>query len=309
MNNPQVSVIIPVYNTEAYVEQAVRSIMEQTLRQIEIIAVDDGSTDGSGAILERLAAEDRRIRIHKQPNKGLSGARNAGLDLAHGRYVYFMDSDDLLESDALACCYELAEHNRLDFVFFDADTFGVENPPSWLNYTRVKYVEPRVNAGGCVLKQMLDHDCYKASACLSFIRLDFLQKEQLRFRVGILHEDELFTPQLYLAAKSTFGINRALFHRRLREGSIMTSRFSTRNVIGYTTVMHELTHYAAHRSREDRHTVRRLIAQLMQGLMRNAWVLPLNQRLGIATTALFRYPYALHIKPLCILFLKNWLKR
>ena len=95
--HPAVTVVIPVYNTASYVEQTLRCIMGQTLRETEILVVDDGSTDHSPAILARLAAEDPRIRIHTQPNRGLSEARNAGLDRAAGRYIYFMDSDDLLE--------------------------------------------------------------------------------------------------------------------------------------------------------------------------------------------------------------------
>ena len=102
MNNPKVSVIIPVYNTEAYVEQTLRSIMGQTLRDIELIVVNDGSTDGSLSVLERIATGDDRIRLYTQPNKGLSQTRNAGIARARGEFIYFMDSDDLLEPDALA---------------------------------------------------------------------------------------------------------------------------------------------------------------------------------------------------------------
>ena len=92
MNNPKVSVIIPVYNTEAYVEQTLRSIMGQTLRDIELIVVNDGSTDGSLSVLERIATGDDRIRLYTQPNKGLSQTRNAGIARARGEFIYFMDS-------------------------------------------------------------------------------------------------------------------------------------------------------------------------------------------------------------------------
>ncbi|MFR0894323.1 MAG: glycosyltransferase family 2 protein [Alistipes onderdonkii] len=124
MNNPKVSVVIPVYNTEAYVEQTLRSIMGQTLRDIELIVINDGSTDGSLSVLERIATGDDRIRLYTQPNKGLSETRNAGIDRARGEFIYFMDSDDLLEPDALERCYERCQSDRLDFVFFDAESFG-----------------------------------------------------------------------------------------------------------------------------------------------------------------------------------------
>ena len=97
----KVSVVIPVYNTEKYVREAVESIMNQTLRELEIIIINDGSTDNSLQVVEELAAADSRIQVYSQTNQGLSMARNAGITHAHGRYIYFMDSDDLLEKDAI----------------------------------------------------------------------------------------------------------------------------------------------------------------------------------------------------------------
>ena len=94
MDKNLVSVIIPVYNTEEFVEEAVRSIMNQTLQEIEIIVINDGSTDGSLSIIERLAKEDKRIRTYTQQNQGLSATRNKGNEYAQGKYIYFMDSDD-----------------------------------------------------------------------------------------------------------------------------------------------------------------------------------------------------------------------
>lgn len=117
-NHPKVSVIIPVYNTEEFVEDAVRSVMNQTLQEIEIIIINDGSTDNSQTILDKLATEDNRISIYKQQNEGLSITRNRGLSLAIGKYVYFMDSDDFLESDALNYCYKRCEEKSLDLICF-----------------------------------------------------------------------------------------------------------------------------------------------------------------------------------------------
>lgn len=99
----KVSVVIPVYNTEKYVREAVESIMNQTLRELEIIIINDGSTDNSLQVVEELAAADSRIQVYSQTNQGLSMARNAGITHAHGRYIYFMDSDDLLEKMQWSC--------------------------------------------------------------------------------------------------------------------------------------------------------------------------------------------------------------
>ena len=96
---PEVSVIIPVYNNEKFVEACVRSLMVQTCRDLEIIVINDGSTDKSGEILERLAKEDGRIRLYSQRNAGVAAARNKGLDEMTGDYLTFVDGDDYVSAD------------------------------------------------------------------------------------------------------------------------------------------------------------------------------------------------------------------
>ena len=113
---PKVSVIIPVYNTCNYVQEALESICQQTLEELEIIVIDDGSTDCSRAIVEEIAIKDTRIQVYKQSNQGLSITRNQGLKFSTGEYIYFMDSDDFLEPDALELCYRKCTKEDLDFV-------------------------------------------------------------------------------------------------------------------------------------------------------------------------------------------------
>ena len=99
--HPKVSVIIPIYNTCHYVQEALESICRQTLTELEIIAIDDGSTDSSRKVVEQVAATDMRIRVYSQANQGQSITRNNGMQYVQGKYVYFMDSDDRLEADTL----------------------------------------------------------------------------------------------------------------------------------------------------------------------------------------------------------------
>ena len=310
MNNPKVSVIIPVYNTEAYVEQTLRSIMGQTLRDIELIVVNDGSTDGSLSVLERIATGDDRIRLYTQPNKGLSQTRNAGIARARGEFIYFMDSDDLLEPDALERCYERCQSDRLDFVFFDAESFGTTaSDAAWFDYRRAKYFGTEVCDGTDLLRRMLALHCYRASACLSFIRTAYLRGLGLRFYPGILHEDELFTPQLYLGAPRAGGIERAFFKRRIHGDSIMGRGFSRRNLEGYTTVLRELNRFAATRDAGQRQLIRTPTRQILRPVMRNAWALPAGTRWKLAWDALRHYPGSIDGRALATLLFKKPLKK
>lgn len=307
---PEVSVVIPVYNTEAFVEEAVRSIMGQALSDIEIIVVDDGSTDGSPSILSRLAREDSRIRIHTQSNKGLSEARNAGIACATGRYLYFMDSDDLLDSDALELCRDKCDAQDLDFVFFDADTFGadVSNCP-WFDYHRTAAFEDRTYTGPELLGRMLSMQKYIASACLYMIRTAWLLKNRLSFFPGILHEDELFTTQAYLSAARVGRIERSFFKRRLRPDSIMGRPFSARNLEGYLTVMRELRRFVSNRDPATRKLAEQFTAYTLHPVLRNAWILPPGARLRLAGTVLRRYPQQVRLRDMVFLLLKSPLKK
>ena len=113
---PCVSVIIPVYNVEQYLERCVDSVLCQTLSNLQIILVDDGSPDGSPVICDRYAAKDERVQVVHKKNGGLASARNAGLRIAEGKYIFFLDSDDWLEPDGMELLYNTAEQYQVDFV-------------------------------------------------------------------------------------------------------------------------------------------------------------------------------------------------
>ena len=113
---PEVSVIIPVYNIEKFVEKCIRSVMGQTFRDLEILAVNDGSTDRSGEILERLAAEDSRIVYISQENRGVAAARNRAVDMARGKYLTFVDGDDYIGRDYISRLYAAAEKKNAEML-------------------------------------------------------------------------------------------------------------------------------------------------------------------------------------------------
>ena len=113
---PVVSVIIPVYNSEKYTEKCIRSLLGQTYRNLELLIIDDGSTDQSGAILDRLSGEDTRIRLIHQKNAGVAAARNRGIDLATGTYLTFVDGDDYVAPDYIQCLVDCARKNEAELV-------------------------------------------------------------------------------------------------------------------------------------------------------------------------------------------------
>lgn len=111
-----VTIIVPVYNVSGYLEKSIESVLQQTYYNLEIILVDDGSTDDSGAVCEEYAATDNRIKVIHQENKGQGAARNAGLDIAKGRYIYFHDSDDCINEDCIEFLYTLLKKHSLDIA-------------------------------------------------------------------------------------------------------------------------------------------------------------------------------------------------
>ncbi len=282
MNSPKISIIIPVYNTEKYVKDALLSICNQTIRDIEIIVIDDGSTDDSLRVVESVAELDDRIFVHTQQNKGQSEARNVGLTKSNGEYIYFMDSDDLLDHDALMCCYEVCHTNNLDFVFFDATAFSEKaNLLLNFNYQRTEYIDNKIYTGIDLLDIMLKKKFYLASVWLNLIKRDFLQQLQLYFYPGIIHEDELFTAILYIKAQRIGFVPRAFFKRRFREDSIMTQSYSYKNIKGYLTVVNELLAYVQDADQQVKTIVDRLVRYILNPAIYNSHVLNFHERLYI----------------------------
>ncbi|MGL5649963.1 MAG: glycosyltransferase family 2 protein [Clostridium sp.] len=280
MNIPKVSVVIPVYNVELYLREALDSVINQTLKEIEIILVNDGSTDNSLNIIREYEKIDKRIMVISQKNQGLSGARNSGLKIANGKYIYFMDSDDYIELDTIELCYEKSEKENLDFIFFDAEAFSTENLcVNYFDYDRSKAIEDnKIFRGKNLLNNLLKINKYKAAAVLNFINLNYLKQIDLNFYPRIIHEDELFTFILFLNAKRVSYINRKFFKRRVRIGSIMTVSKGEKNLIGYLTVARELNKILFKEQDEEKVKLLKFQISQMIGVVAGL-ILLLNQEL------------------------------
>ena len=242
----KVSVILPIYNVAPFLEETFDSLLGQTLKEIEIIAVNDGSTDNSEAIIKMFQQNDNRIISFSQENKGQSAARNLALHHATGQYIYMMDSDDkLTSSDALQTCYDYAERNKADFIFFDGESFSEEGVDRISrNAKRTHLVdENKAYNGEYLLNLTLDTCTHNCVVWLLFIRKDYLDQIGLRFYEGIIHEDELYTTKLALCSNNIFCLKRSFVGHRLRQSSTMTTNFSKRNLDCYLTVADELLRY------------------------------------------------------------------
>ena len=239
----KVSIILPIYNVALYLEETFESLIHQTLYEIEIIAVNDGSTDQSEEIIKRYMNQDPRISYYSQENQGQSVARNLALQHATGEYIYMMDSDDVLEDpNALQTCYEYALKNKADFIFFDGDTFSEEsaNRTTW-NTKRTHLVEEnKPYVGNYLLNIMLDKRVHNCVVWLLFINRDYLNHIGLKFYPGIIHEDELFTTVLTLQSNSIYCLKRSFIKHRIRSASTMGLRYTRRNMNCYLTVIDEL---------------------------------------------------------------------
>ena len=242
----KVSVILPVYNVGNYLDETLSSLTRQTLKDIEIIAVNDGSTDHSEEILKRHQASDPRIIYFNQDNQGQSAARNHALRHAQGEYIYFMDADDVIDTTALQLCYHYAERTKADFIFFDGEIIQEKDaaPIPW-NYKRTYLLsEDTPYKGEPLLNFMLDKQKHNCVVWLLFIRREYMERINLQFYEGIIHEDELFTTILTLKSNNIYCLKHSLVRHRIRQASTMGTNFSKRNLNCYLTVADELLKFS-----------------------------------------------------------------
>lgn len=225
MEQPLASVVIPVFNIEAHLEQCLDSVVGQTLRDIEVICVDDGSTDSSPAILARYAQVDDRVHIITQANSGPGVARNTGLAEAAGRYLIFLDSDDWFESDFLEQMVERAEETGADVticraVEFDTST-GHELPSEWM--LKSQYLPGETFSPWDIADHIFQFTY--GWPWDKLYRLDFVRKIGLTYPMFPNSEDLVFVFQSLVLAEKIAGLNRALVHHRVnRTISVSNSR-------------------------------------------------------------------------------------
>lgn len=212
-----VSVILPVYNVEKYIREALDSVINQTYKNLEIILVDDGSPDSSGDICDEYAAKDDRIRVIHKENGGVSSARNAGIEMAAGDWIYFMDPDDWIEPDTLEAAVGMAAENGCDMCMFDVE-----------KVSRTRKTLRTFQCDGTVFRDPADEKVFLAFACVIgavwniVTKADFIKK--LRFDESFsIREDDIFKLQLYGTINSFCHVRKPLYHYRCVSSSATNS--------------------------------------------------------------------------------------
>mgnify|MGYP004528342755 FL=1 len=215
MDNTKISVILPVYNVEKYLRQCLDTIIGQTLREIEVLCVDDGSTDNSARILEEYAQKDQRVKIYTQKNAGAGAARNLGLRQASGKYLSFLDSDDFFEPDMLEEAYKQAERYEAEMVVFRSNQYLTEKDEyketPWT--LRKQELPPYAPFGH---RQMTDN-IFKVFVGWAWDKLflkAFIDEKKITFQEQRTSNDLFFVFSAVATARKIAIVDRVLAHQR-----------------------------------------------------------------------------------------------
>jgi len=238
------SIIIPVYNTQSYLRECLNSVLNQTQREIEIIAIDDGSTDGSIDILREYENMYDNVIILQQENKKLGAARNAGLAIAKGQYIFFLDSDDYLDLETLELLYNKAISNDLDIVFFDGKAFkdneNVNLERLNINDTELAYSRNSLNiddkkiwTGYEFLNEYYNKGGVYVNSTLMYFKESFLKRYDFKFQEGVFYEDVEFGIKSYMKAKKIMYLPSRFYYRRYRSDSIVLSNYTLLHLFSY----------------------------------------------------------------------------
>lgn len=208
-----ISVIVPVYNVENYISECLDSIINQTYKKLEIILVDDGSTDKSGDICEEYKIKDNRIKIIHQKNAGLSDARNAGIDIATGKYIQFIDSDDYIDKDMIETLYKLIVENNADISI--CSNYILKDGITSCECSNKKYIYNRKEA----LKEILIDEAIRSYAWNKLFKKELF--DDIKFPSKKVFEDVLTIPKLFEKSDKIVFVDIPKYYYRQRDGSIL----------------------------------------------------------------------------------------
>lgn len=228
MTHIKVSVVIPSYNVETYIASCLDSLLGQTLKEIQIICVDDCSTDGTVKIIEDYQKKDPRILLLRQEkNGGQSKARNRGISVATGEYIYFLDSDDWLEFHGLEQLYGVAVAQDLDVLFFDSQVFYQDEESKEAHESNLENLDRKENSpvmtGLEALSHFISYSGFFETMWVQFIKLSYLKEKKILVSENLKYEeDAFFTLKNLVFAQRVATVDLLLHHYRVRASSHMT---------------------------------------------------------------------------------------
>lgn len=200
---PSLSIIVPVYNNACYVQETLLSVLEQTYRDMEVLVIDDGSTDNSLVICQNIAAQDGRVRIIHKENGGVSSARNRGLEAAQGRYIAFVDGDDCIDAKMYEVMIDVLEREKVDFV----NCRVIKE----CSYEAIPYEVGTVEVSDLPLNYMAEKGCFIDNIWNKVYRREFIG--DIRFNENLAYsEDKLFVTELFLKARSIALVSNVFYH-------------------------------------------------------------------------------------------------
>ena len=238
--DPKVSIIVPVYNVENYIKECLDSLIGQTMKEIEIILVDDGSTDFSGRICNQYAKEDFRINVLHQKNSGQSVARNKGVNVATGKYIMFVDSDDYVVNDACEVLYNTAVKNNADVV--TADILNEKDMIFNSDFRKITDENKIIN-GNEFIRQKIESGTYDIVPWLYFVKKSFIDTIELTFKEGLFYEDQLWTMQLLSQTKSIIKIRYPFYFYRMDRPGSTTNKMYLKKGTDAATICNCMSNY------------------------------------------------------------------
>ena len=268
---PFLSIIVPVYNVEDYLEEALSSILSQNFDHWEVISVNDGSTDSSGELLDYFGKKDERINVYHRNNYGLSATRNYGLKKARGKFVYFLDSDDVILDGVFAQANKMYSENKYQILVISGeyiDEHGGKN--STCSPTiQPGYKTPR--RGEKVFVEMFQRASYTPLVLAYFFQRSFLENYSLFFDENYIHEDEAFTSMALSLADRVVSTPDIYYQHRVRPNSIMTIEKSEKNIKGWTKAVSRMLEFV--NTAEIDESAKRVIKIRAKSLMNNTLLL------------------------------------
>lgn len=220
---PEISIIVPIYNVEKYLERCVESILNQTFEDFEIILVNDGSTDKSGDICDRLKFKDYRIKVVHKENGGVSSARNKGLEISNGEFITFIDPDDYIELDALGYIYNLSKDNNAEIGVYKMNTFKIQELKN-INKYKNNVEEFRIYEGDEIIKEYIYNETFLHSVCNKIYSRSLISKINLKFICDIRYaEDALFNYNILSNCNRLVYSNLRKYNYCINNGSVVNS--------------------------------------------------------------------------------------